>query len=162
MRRGVEMRPAALLAVVFGLLTTATAASAAPPVDCTKVHGRRTVAIHLSAPAEPKASAVTVRLQYPPAFAVPGDGAAASVRDRVHTKLTNTTVAANDGEQGLRVVLARATGIPSGEVATVELDACTEPAATASEIPCEVEGAGSSTGAVTGVTCSIHSQPEAR
>lgn len=128
--------------------------------DCNVVAGRAHVAITFEAPAHPSASAVTLILEYPPSIAIPGKGTERRVGERVKTSLSNATITANDGEHGLRLVLTRAAGIASGDVATVEVDRCEgTPPSTADPIHCRVEAAGSATGFVTPVACSARLLP---
>jgi len=140
---------------VLGLLLAAWAGRG-HAADCAAVAGSVKVAVRLEAPLHPKASALTLLVEYPPSVAIPGSGAEPSVRERVHTQVANATLAVNDTGRALRLVVARATGVGTGAIGIIELDRCKDASTPGiEEFHCRVEGAGSASGPVPGTSCSV-------
>lgn len=135
----------------LGLLLTAPVQRSL--ADCEKVTGQATFLISVSAPNHPKATAATLWIEYPKGMSLPGKGNAASVRERVQSVPTNTTLAVNAETGGVRVVVARAAGIATGELLRLKMDRCA--ADVSAESRCVVEAAGSSSGSQHDLTCSL-------
>jgi len=147
------MKQLTALAIGAMLMPSLAAAAAA---ECTTVAGSVTVAVHVQAPSQPKASAVTLVVSYPPTVAIPGRAADPTVAARVQTSLTNATLAVNDSGHDLRVALARGTGIAAGQVLAIHFDRCDgKVPVTADSFKCRVEGAGSAAGTVQQVDCTV-------
>jgi len=112
------------------------------------------VAVELQAPEQPLASAITLSLRYPATYA-PAASPTQSLRDQVHPSLTNVVTSVRADSGSLRLVMARGSGFPTGEVCTIDLVTRDQAPPAADGFDCQVEAAGSATGAVAGVTCRL-------
>ena len=71
----------------------------------------------------------------------------------------NAIITVNDLDTALRVVITRASQIQPGLLFTIEFDDCTGARPpTSADFACVVEGAASSFGPVSGVTCTVAAQ----
>lgn len=135
---------------------------AACPADCTVEACRpttptRTVALSFTAPNDRTVNGATLVLAYRSRLvSLPGSGSDRSVRSRVKDTPANAIVAVNDRDYALRIVLARAAGIPAETIATVDFDGCQGASApTVADFACVVEGCASAFGNVDDCACSV-------
>lgn len=140
----------------LGLLLIASAQQSL--ADCERVTEQATLLVSVSAPSHPKTTAATLWIEYPKGMSLPGKGNAASVRERIQSLPSNTTLAVNAENGGVRVVVARAAGITTGELLRLKMDRCVANAPTEG-MRCTVEAAGSSVGSQHDLTCSVESRP---
>lgn len=145
-----------LARVVIGVLLLPAIVRAEVAKPCISSGRHFKLAVEFVASSELKATAVTFVVNYPKAVNLPGTQADPKVRERVHTALSNSTMAANDSESNLRIVVTRAAGVTSGAMAMIDFDVCRSgKPPQIDEFHCQVEAAGSSTGAVSGTSCSL-------
>jgi hypothetical protein len=88
---------------------------------------------------------------------VPGSGNVLSVRQRVVVPppLPNT-IAINDLDYAVRVVIGRTAGLTAGLLYTVNFDTCQGAAAVAAQdFACTMEACAGAGGAITGCTCTV-------
>jgi hypothetical protein len=154
--------------VVAALVTAASAAESSPTpapagrkdthkVACAPSTRRRWITVRFVRPQQVKVSAVAVRVDYPAHLVrLPGTGKDESVKRRVGNVWRNSLTTIEDTDSALRVVIGRKDGIATGELFTVEFNACVDADKPANEdFTCTLEGCANSAGAVEGCTCTV-------
>jgi hypothetical protein len=157
---GLALAAAPAVATCGDGLLEAAETCAACPADCDTTPcdpGRDTqsVALTVKAPGATTLVAVTLQLAYRrTALRLPAD--AATQRRRVRAVGDGGLVAPKDLGYALRLVVARAGGLPAGPVVEVDFDRCAGSApATSADLSCTVLGCAGTGGQLDGCSCTV-------
>lgn len=116
--------------------------------------------VRMQAPKERPVTALTVVISYPATIlTLPTDHGEDQTRGRFGHLPANGILAVAPLDGAVRVVLGKASGLPVGELFTIEFDRCEKsPAPRAEDLRCALEGAAGGSGPVKGVSCTIELQ----
>jgi hypothetical protein len=149
-----------LAAVVcaVGLSADGRSAAAAPPDGgCEPSTQRQRVAVALVVPESQAVISAVLVLKYDPALLrLPENGGGKAVRARLTARANGAMLTPNSDGNALRIVAARAGGLPSGPLADVEFDRCAGAHAPAvADVRCEVASCAGAGGAIDGCACAV-------
>jgi hypothetical protein len=146
----------AALGGTLALLAAAEAADGVTRASCSPGADRQRVTLSLTVPESQQVVSVVVSLDYDPALLDLPHGGDAALRQRLSSRAAGAMLTPDNTGNTLRVVVAKAGGLPLGPLADLELDRCSGARAPKSQdLSCRVASCAGSGGPVDGCTCSV-------